>query len=161
MTLLQKFLKDTTPELVERNVRLQAIGRLDELPAGCQRQLQASIETTAGNTGLTLVLALSYSGRVEVIDAVKSVLREVQEGRLDPANIDVDLFGKHLYTHRYPDPDLLIRTSGEMRLSNFLLWQLSYTEIYFTRTLWPDFRKEDLLEAVHDYANRQRRYGSL
>ncbi len=161
MTLLQQFLKDTTPELVERNVRLQAIGRLDELPAGCQRQLRTSMETTAGNTGLTLVLALSYSGRTEIVDAVKSLLQEVKLGRLDPAMIDPELFGKHLYTHAYPDPDLLIRTSGEMRLSNFLLWQLSYTEIYFTRTLWPDFRKKDLLEAVQDYANRQRRYGSL
>ena len=161
MTLLQKFLRDTTPELVERNVRLQAIGRLAELPAGCLRQLHASIETTAKNTGLTLILALSYSGRVELIDAVKSIVSDVQKGQLDPAAIDPEVFGRHLYTRAFPDPDLLIRTSGEMRLSNFLLWQLSYTEIYFTRTLWPDFRKEDLLEAVQDYANRQRRYGSL
>ncbi len=161
MALLQKFLKDTTPELHERNVRLHAIGRLDELPAGCRRQLHESIESTATNTGLTLILALSYSGRAELIDAMKSILHEVQQGGLDPANIDPELVSRHLYTHDYPDPDLLIRTSGEMRLSNFLLWQLSYTEIYFTRTLWPDFRKEDLLEAVHDYANRQRRYGSL
>ncbi len=161
MALLQKFLRDTTPELTERNVRLQAIGRLDELPAGCLRQLNASIETTANNTGLTLILALSYSGRVELIDAVKKIAQEVQAGKIDPATIDPELFSRHLYTRAYPDPDLLIRTSGEMRLSNFLLWQLSYTEIYFTRTLWPDFRKEDLLEAVNDYANRQRRYGSL
>lgn len=161
MTLLQKFLKDTTPELVDRNVRLQAIGRLAELPGGCQRQLQKSIETTASNTGLTLILALSYSGRIEMIDAVKDVVREVQLGHIDPASIDAEMFGRHLYTRGYPDPDLLIRTSGEMRLSNFLLWQMSYTEIYFTKTLWPDFRKEDLLEAVQDYGNRQRRYGSL
>ena len=161
MALLQKFLRDTTPELIERNVRLQAIGRLDELPAGCLRQLHTSIETTANNTGLTLVLALSYSGRVELIDAVKSIAQEVHAGKLDPAAIDAEMFSRHLYTRAYPDPDLLIRTSGEMRISNFLLWQLSYTEIYFTRTLWPDFRKEDLLAAVHDYANRQRRYGSL
>ena len=161
MTLLQKFLRDTTPELVERNVRLRAIGRLEELPAGCQRQLQTSIETTADNTGLTLILALSYSGRTEMIDAVKSILHAVERGELDPATISPETFSGYLYTRGYPDPDLLIRTSGEMRLSNFLLWQLSYTEIYFTRTLWPDFRKEDLLEAVQDYANRQRRYGSL
>ena len=161
MTLLQKFLRDTTPELHERNVRLQAIGRLEELPAGCQRQLNRSIEATAANTGLTLVLALSYGSRVEMIDAVQALAREVQLGRVDPAAIDAEMFGQHLYTRRYPDPDLLIRTSGEMRLSNFLLWQLSYTEIYFTRTLWPDFRKQDLLEAVEDYGNRQRRYGSL
>ena len=161
MTLLQKFLKDTTPELLDRNVRLQAIGRLSELPGGCQRQLQKSIDATAANTGLTLILALSYSARAEMIDAVKAVVRDVQSGHVDPNAIDAELFARHLYTHAYPDPDLLIRTSGEMRLSNFLLWQLSYTEIYFTRTLWPDFRKEDLLEAVQDYGNRQRRYGSL
>ena len=161
MALLQKFLRDTTPELTERNVRLQAIGRLDELPAGCRRQLDESIAATADNSGLTLILALSYSGRIELIDAVKALADKVRAGQLDPASIDPELFSRHLYTRDYPDPDLLIRTSGEMRLSNFLLWQLSYTEIYFTRTLWPDFRKEDLLEAVHDYANRQRRYGSL
>ena len=161
MALLQKFLKDTTPELMERNVRLQAIGRLHELPEACHKQLHKSIEQTAENTGLTLVLALSYSGRAEMIDAVKSIVREVEAGHIDEAMINPDLFSKHLYTRCYPDPDLLIRTSGEMRLSNFLLWQLSYTEIYFTRTLWPDFRKEDLLAAVQDYSNRQRRYGSL
>ena len=134
MTLLQKFLKDTTPELSERNVRLQAIGRLTELPHGCQRQLQKSIETTAANTGLTLVLALSYGARIEMIDAIKNIVREVQSGQIDPAAIDAELFSRHLYTRCYPDPDLLIRTSGEMRLSNFLLWQMSYTEIYFTKT---------------------------
>ncbi len=161
MSLLQKFLRDTTPELHERNVRLHAIGRLDDLPAGCLAQLRNSIASTAANTGLTLILALSYSGRAEVIDAVKSIAREITEGRIDEAMIDPALFSRHLYTRDYPDPDLLIRTSGEMRISNFLLWQLSYTEIYFTKTLWPDFRKEDLLEAVRDYSNRQRRYGSL
>ena len=161
MGLLQRFLKETTPELMEKNVRLHAIGRLTDLPANCLEQLHVSIEQTAQNTGLTLILALSYSGRVELIDAVKSLLREVEEGHIDRGMIDADLFSRHLYTRHYPDPDLLIRTSGEMRLSNFLLWQLSYTEIYFTKTLWPDFRKEDLLEALRDYGNRQRRYGSL
>ena len=161
MRLLQKFLRDTTPELQERNVRLQAIGRIDELPDACRRQLHASIEQTAANSGLTLVLALSYGARTEIIDAIKSIVREVGQGRLAEAAIDPGLVSRHLYTHAYPDPDLLIRTSGEMRLSNFLLWQLSYAEIYFTPTLWPDFRKQDLLEAVHDYSNRQRRFGSL
>ena len=161
MRLLHKFLEDTTPELMERNVRLQAIGRIDELPKVCRRQLLGSIEQTAGNSGLTLILALSYGARAEIIDAIKSIASEVAQGRLDPEMIDPELVSQHLYTRCYPDPDLLIRTSGEMRLSNFLLWQLSYAEIYFTRTLWPDFRKEDLLEAVHDYSNRQRRFGSL
>jgi undecaprenyl diphosphate synthase len=161
MNLLQKFLQETTPELIEKNVRLRAIGRLSELPAACQKQLNASIAATAGCGGLTLILALSYSGRAEVIDAVKSLLADVAAGRLREADIDADVFSQHLYTRDLPDPDLLIRTSGEMRLSNFLLWQLSYTEIHFTKTLWPDFRKEDLLEAVRDYSNRQRRYGSV
>ena len=143
MALLQKILRDTTPQLM------------------CRKQLFASVEQTSKNTGLTLILALSYGGRTELIDAVQSIAREVKEGRLAEEGITPELFGQHLYTKDYPDPDLLIRTSGEMRLSNFLLWQLSYTEIYFTRTLWPDFRKEDLLAAVHDYSNRQRRYGSL
>ncbi len=161
MHLLQKFLRDTTPELMERNVRLQAIGRVEQLPKACRGQLDLSIEQTAANTGLTLILALSYGARTEIIDAVKSIVREVAAGHLDEATIDSDLFSRHLYTRDYPDPDLLIRTSGEMRLSNFLLWQLSYAEIHFTRVLWPDFRKQDLLEAVHDYSNRQRRFGSL
>ena len=161
MLLLQKFLRDTTAELLAKNVRLQAIGRIHELPAACQRQLRQSIEQTARSTGLTLVLALSYGARTEMIDAIRSVVREVQEGRIEEAAINPELFSRHLYTRAYPDPDLLIRTSGEMRLSNFLLWQASYAELYFTKTLWPDFRKEDLLEAVRDYSNRQRRYGSL
>jgi undecaprenyl diphosphate synthase len=161
MSLLKKFLLETTPELLEKNVRLQAIGRLSELPAGCQEQLRASMAATAACTGLTLILALSYSGRAEVIDAVKSLVADVAAGRLKERDINADVFSQHLYTRNLPDPDLLIRTSGEMRLSNFLLWQLSYTEIHFTRTLWPDFRKEDLLEAVRDYSNRQRRYGSV
>ena len=130
MKLLERFLKKRTPELMEKNVRLQAIGRLTDLPGACQRELHRAIETTAGNTALTLILALSYSGRMEVIDAIKSLLREIDLGHIDKAMIDVEMFSKHLYTRYYPDPDLLIRTSGEMRLSNFLLWQLSYTEIY-------------------------------
>ncbi len=161
MRLLQNFLKDTTPELMEKNVRLHAIGRIDELPDSCRAELHRSIERTAANTGLTLILALSYGGRTEIIDAVRSVVREVRAGHLDEAMVDPELFSRHLYTRAYPDPDLLIRTSGEMRLSNFLLWQLSYAEIYFTRVLWPDFRKQDLLAAVEDYSNRQRRFGSL
>jgi len=161
MKLLERFLKQPTPELMEKNVRLQAIGRLTDLPAPCQRELQRAIETTSGNTALTLILALSYSGRLEVIDAIKSLLAGIDLGHIDKAAIDVEMFSKHLYTKHYPDPDLLIRTSGEMRLSNFLLWQLSYTEIFVTPKLWPDFRKKDLLEAIRDYGSRQRRYGGI
>jgi undecaprenyl diphosphate synthase len=161
MKLLERFLRQRTPELMEKNVRLEAIGRLTDLPGACQRELQRAIDTTSGNTALTLILALSYSGRMEVIDAIQSLLREIDLGHIDKAMIDVEMFSKHLYTTSYPDPDLLIRTSGEMRLSNFLLWQLAYTEIFVTPKLWPDFRKKDLLEAIQDYGSRQRRYGGL
>ncbi len=161
MRLLEKFLKEKTPELQEKNVRLQAIGRLTDLPASCQRQLHESIESTARNDGLTLVLALSYGARLEIIDGIHSLLRELEGGHIDKAMIDVKMFSKHLYTRYYPDPDLLIRTSGEMRLSNFLLWQLSYTEMYVTPKLWPDFRKEDLFAAVEEFRQRQRRYGGV
>ena len=161
MRLLERFLKEKTPELVEKNVRLQAIGRLTDLPESCQKQLHKTIEKTASNTGLTLILALSYGGRLEIIDGIKSLLRAVDLGHIDKGMIDVEMFSKHLYTRYYPDPDLLIRTSGEMRLSNFLLWQLSYTEIYVTPKLWPDFNKADLLAAVEEYGRRQRRYGGL
>jgi undecaprenyl diphosphate synthase len=161
MRLLEKFLKEKTPELLEKNVRLQAIGRLTDLPRGAQEQLHKSIEQTAGNTGLTLILALSYGGRLEIIDGIKSLLRAIELGHIDKAMIDVAMFSKHLYTRYYPDPDLLIRTSGEMRLSNFLLWQTSYTEMYVTPKLWPDFKKQDLVAAVEEFGHRQRRYGAV
>ena len=161
MRLLERFLKEKTPELLEKNVRLQAIGRLTDLPVACQRQLHKSIEQTAANNGLTLILALSYGGRLEIIDGIKSLLHAIELGHIDRAMIDVEMFSKHLYTRYYPDPDLLIRTSGEMRISNFLLWQLSYTEMYVTPKLWPDFGKEDLFAAVEEYGQRQRRYGGL
>ncbi len=161
MKLLERFLKDKTPELQEKNVKLQAIGRLTDLPASCQRRLHDSIEKTAGNTGLTLILALSYGGRLEIIDGIRSLLHEVEAGHIDRAMIDVEMFSKHLYTRYYPDPDLLIRTSGEMRISNFLLWQLSYTEMYVTPKLWPDFTRKDLQAAVEEFGKRQRRYGTV
>ncbi len=161
MKLLERFLKKETPELMKQNVRLQAIGRITDLPASCQRELHRAIETTAANTGVTLILALSYSGRLEIIDGIKSIIESVQRGHIDKAMIDVEMFSKHLYTRYYPDPDLLIRTSGEMRISNFLLWQLSYTEMYVTPKMWPEFRREDLLDAIDEYSKRQRRYGGL
>ena len=161
MRLLEKFLKEKTPELIEKNVRLQAIGRLTDLPERCQEQLHKTIELTAGNNGLTLILALSYAGRLEIIDGIKSLLRAIELGHIDKGMIDVEMFSKHLYTRYYPDPDLLIRTSGEMRLSNFLLWQTSYTEMYVTPKLWPDFTKQDLFAAVEEYGRRQRRYGGV
>jgi undecaprenyl diphosphate synthase len=161
MKLLERFLKKETPELMEQNVRLQAIGRITDLPASCQRELHRAVETTSKNTGVTLILALSYSGRLEIIDGIKSILDSVERGHIDKGMIDVEMFSKHLYTRYYPDPDLLIRTSGEMRISNFLLWQLSYTEMYVTPKMWPEFRREDLLDAINEYSKRQRRYGGL
>ena len=161
MKLLEHFIAQETPELVEKGIRLQAIGRLTDLPDSCQRRLHESIEATAQGTALTLVLALSYSARVEMADAVKSIVRDIQAGRIDSAMIDPELISRHLYTRIYPDPDLLIRTSGEMRLSNFLLWQLSYTEIYVTEKLWPDFGKDDLRDAIAAYHKRERRFGGV
>ncbi|MCB1097527.1 MAG: isoprenyl transferase, partial [Verrucomicrobiae bacterium] len=161
MTLLERFLKEKTDEMLEKNVRLQAIGRLNTLPARCQKQLNASIAKTASNTGLTVILALSYGAREEIIDGIKSLLRNIDEGHIDRAMIDEDIFSKHLYTRYYPDPDLLIRTSGEMRISNFMLWQISYAEIFVTKKLWPDFDKEDLIAAVDDFRGRNRRFGAL
>ena len=161
MRLLQQFLKSKTAEMMEQNVRLQAIGRLHDLPEACQAELHRSITKTAQNTGLTLILALSYGGREEIIDGVKSLLESVERGHLDKAMIDGEVFSKHLYTRYYPDPDLLIRTSGELRLSNFLLWQMSYTEFYVTEKLWPDFGREALLEALRAFNARSRRFGGV
>jgi undecaprenyl diphosphate synthase len=161
MKLLEHFIAQETPELVEKGIRLQAIGRLTDLPESCQRRLHESIKATAHGTALTLVLALSYSARMEMADAVKSIVRDIQAGRIDSAMIDSELISRHLYTRTYPDPDLLIRTSGEMRLSNFLLWQLSYTEIVVTAKLWPDFSKDDLQAAIGEFNQRDRRFGGV
>ena len=161
MTLLKRFLKERTKEMMERNVRLQAIGRLNDLPEDCLKTLHDSIEKTSQNSGITLILALSYGGREEIIDGIKSIVRHVKEGHIDPAMIDPDLFSKHLYTRYYPDPDLLIRTSGEMRISNFLLWQISYTEMVITEKLWPDFGKDDFVSAIEEYSRRNRRFGGI
>ncbi len=161
MKLLELFLRKEGQELMEKNIRLQAIGRLNDLPDSCQRELHRVIEATSQNTAMTLILALSYGSRDEIIDGVKSLIQSVQNGHLDTAMIDAEVFSKHLYTRYYPDPDLLIRTSGEMRLSNFLLWQLSYAEFYITDKLWPDFRKPDLRAAVSAYGRRHRRFGAV
>jgi undecaprenyl diphosphate synthase len=161
MGLLQRFLKDYTADLRKRSVKLQAIGRLNEMPPGVQTQIRESIEATAAGQSLTTILAVNYSGRAEIVDAVKRIVEEVVAGRLAKDQIDAEAFEQKLYTHNWPDPDLFIRTSGEMRISNFLLWQLSYTEIYVTQKLWPDFRKEDLLEAVKEFGRRNRRYGGV
>ena len=161
MHLLEFYLKQEIPELNKNNVRLAAIGRIHELPQSGQQQLQKSIEALSKNTGLTLVLALSYGGRAEIVDAVRSIAREMKAGRLDVADIDEKVISNHLYTRSIPDPDLLIRTSGEMRVSNFLLWQISYAELVITPTLWPDFRKPQFFAALEEYARRHRRFGGV
>ena len=161
MGLLQKFLKDYTADLCKRSVRLEVIGRLQEIPPGVQRQLRESMQATADGKNLTTILAVNYSGRTEIVDATKKIVDEVLAGRLAKDDIDSEVFQKCLYTRNWPDPDLFIRTSGEMRISNFLLWQLSYTEIYVTQKLWPDFRKQDLIEAVQEFGRRSRRYGAI
>ncbi len=161
MDLLERFLKKKTPEMHKQGVRLHAIGRLDTLPDSCRRELDRAIEQTSSNRDLDLVLALSYGSREEIVDAAQVLAREAVAGEIDPESIDCEAFAKRLYTAEIPDPDLLIRTSGEFRLSNFLLWQCSYAEIVITRKYWPDFKKADLHEAVEEYARRHRRFGAI
>jgi len=161
MRYLVHYLKRETPDLNKNNVRLEAIGQIDRLPENVREQLRKSREALAGNTGLTLILALSYSGRTELVDAVRAIAGKVKDGSLDAKDIDEATISEHLYTRQWPDPDLLIRTSGEMRVSNFLLWQISYTEFIVTPTLWPDFRRPQLEEAIQEYARRHRRFGGL
>ena len=161
MKYLVQFLKQETPELMKHGVRLRTIGRTDLLPADAQAQLAQTIETTRENNALTLILALSYSSREEITSTLRTLAAQVQAGKLSPEAIDEKLISENLYTREYPDPDILIRTSGEMRVSNFLLWQISYSEIYVTSTLWPDFREEQFCEALEEYARRDRRVGKV
>lgn len=159
MHMLQKYLKERTPEMMEKNVRLHAIGELYMLPKGAQEALERSKETTKNNTGLNLVLALSYGSRQEITHAAQELAKQVQAGTLQPQDITPDMLGNHLYTAGMPDPDLLIRTSGELRISNYLLWQISYAEIYVTDVLWPDFGRAEFDAALESFAARNRRFG--
>jgi undecaprenyl diphosphate synthase len=160
--LLRYYLRQELPNLQKNDIRLQAIGRLEALPAQVRRELEAAIEATAQNRGLLVNLAINYGGRAEIVDAVNTILDMARlEGSLDSLKVDEDLIATNLYTASCPDPDLLIRTSGEMRISNFLLWQIAYAELYVTETLWPDFTRTDLLQAVLEYQKRDRRYGGL
>jgi len=161
MNLLDRFLAERTAEIMERNIRLRAIGHLDDLPDNARRRLDTAMEKSAGNTALTLTIALSYGARTEIVDAARALAREVQAGTLNPDSITEETISSHLYTAGVPDPDLLIRTSGEMRVSNFLLWQISYAEIVVTPKRWPEFGKEDLFAAIREYAGRHRRYGGI
>jgi len=161
MLLLERFLNEKKEEMIKEGVRLRSIGRIADLPAPCQKKLLEVVDATANNTKLHVILALSYSGRSEIIDAVRSIARDAAAGELGVEDITSEFFADRLFTAGIPDPDLLIRTSGEMRISNFLLWQLSYTEIHVTKKLWPDFGKADFFEALADYATRTRRFGGV
>src|SRR5579871_6194218 len=160
--LLRYYLRQELPDLQRNDVRLQAIGRLEALPSQVRRELEAGVEATAQNRGLLVNLAINYGGRAEIVDAINSILEMARlDGSIHSLKLDEDLISDSLYTASYPDPDLLIRTSGEMRISNFLLWQIAYAELYVTETLWPDFSRADLLKAVIEYQRRDRRYGGL
>jgi len=159
MTLLVHTIRGEIKTLTDNNVRLTTIGNTESLPADCRKELNEAMRETAANTGLTLILALSYSGRWEIIEAVRQLAIDVRDGHLTPAEIDETVFGQHLTTGGIPDPELMIRTSGEMRISNFMLWQLAYSELYMPDVLWPDFRKEHLYEALLSYQERERRFG--
>jgi undecaprenyl diphosphate synthase len=159
MELLVSTITAETPQLNKKNVRLQAIGNLNSLPPACLQELNESIELTSKNTGLTLVLALSYSSKWELISAVKQIATDAKNGLINIEDINEKNIEQYLCTKHIPDPELMIRTSGEHRISNFLLWQLAYAEFYFTDKLWPDFRKDDLYEAILNYQNRERRFG--
>lgn len=161
MTLLDRFLDEKAKDLDRQNVRLLAIGQLDRLPAKTRALIERIQARTAENTTMTLVLALSYGGREEIVAAARSLATDAAAGKISPAEIDAELFASRLQTAGIPDPDLLVRTSGEMRVSNFLLWQISYAEIVIVKKFWPDFRQRDLGEAVHEYQRRHRRFGAL
>ncbi|MDQ2177509.1 isoprenyl transferase [Marinifilum sp. D714] len=159
MSLLVEAIENETPTLMKNNVRLKAIGNLDSLPVEVREKLNGTINTTSVNTGLTLVLALSYSSRWEIVNAVKLIADKVADGQMSSEDINDSIFENHLTTAGIPDPELMIRTSGETRISNFLLWQLAYAELYFTELFWPDFDKEELYKALYNYQNRERRFG--
>jgi undecaprenyl diphosphate synthase len=159
MTILKRFLKSELKEMQENNIRFIAIGRTHKLPEDVRNLIEETIGKTAKNTGMTLALALSYGGRQEFSDAVQKIAKRIVSGDLQPSDINEELISDFLYTAGLPDPDLLIRTSGEYRISNFLLWQIAYAELYVTPTLWPDFRKEEYIKAIEEYQKRDRRFG--
>lgn len=159
MELLVSTINKEINKLMTNNVRLNAIGDLEMLPPKCYKELMGAINRTSANTGLTLTLALSYGSRREIVQATQKIADKIQKGELKVEDIDEKVFEENLYTADMPDPELLIRTSGEYRISNYLLWQIAYAELYFTSKLWPDFRREDLYEAILDYQSRERRFG--
>ena len=161
MRLLLEQLKEQTPKLHENNVRFRTIGDIEGLPENIVKEIRHAVDLMKDNTGLILNLALNYGGRQEIVSAVRSIAADVKAGKLDDEDIDEELFSQHLHTSGLPDPDLLVRTGGDMRISNYLLWQLAYTEIYVTEIFWPDFRSRDLLIALLSYQKRERRFGGI
>ena len=161
MGLMTHFLKEKTPKLMANNIRLRVIGQIDRLPESNRAALEKTIAKTVDNDGLTLVVALSYGSREEIVEATKRLMKKAVAGEVDPEQLDNELFSQQLDTAGIPDPDLLIRTSGEFRISNFLLWQISYAEIVITDTFWPDFRRQHLLDAIGEYQARHRRFGGI
>jgi len=161
MRLLREYLKQELPEIHRNNIRMLVIGRVDQLPEDVRSDVRDAMEMTAGNTGMKLAVALNYGGRAELVDAFNTILDRVRSNGAMHAPVDEKMISDNLYTAGMPDPDLLIRTSGEMRVSNFLLWQIAYAEIYVTETLWPDFSRPRLLEALVEFQKRERRYGGL
>ena len=157
--LLERYLDKEEDKLNENNIKLSVIGDIDGLPGSVRSRIRNVMESTSGNTGLTLNLALNYGSRQEILTAAKRVAQDVVAGRLVPEKIDEDIFSRHLYTNGLPDPDLVIRTSGECRVSNFLLWQIAYSELYIAKKLWPDFKKADFKTAIKEYQRRERRFG--
>ncbi len=161
MLILKRFLKSELKEMQDNNIRLDAIGQIDRLPPDVVEQLVKTKELTKNNDGMLLNLALSYGGRAEIVRMVKDIAADAKSGKIDLDSITEELVSQHLYTKDIPDPDLIIRTSGEMRISNFLLWQIAYSEIYVTDTLWPDFGKDEFIRTLKDYQKRERRYGAV
>ncbi len=161
MHLLEQYMIEERGTIMEQNVRVKTIGRREGIPEGVIREMDKTIELSSTNSGTQLCLAINYGGRIELVDAIRSIAHEVHEGRLAPDEIDLQAVESRLYTAGMPDPDLLIRTAGEMRVSNFLLWQISYAEIWVTQRCWPEFEERDLHAAIRDYAERDRRFGGL
>jgi undecaprenyl diphosphate synthase len=159
MRLLDRYLQSELDEVMRNGIQVRAIGRLDRLPQAVRERVRDAVERTRDNREMTLVFGLSYGGRAEIVDAARRLLRDAELGKVDPERLDEKTFAAYLYDPEVPDPDLLIRTGNEQRVSNFLLWQIAYTELYATEVMWPDFRKSDLVEAVLDYQSRERRFG--
>jgi undecaprenyl diphosphate synthase len=161
MELLKRFLKSETAEMMENSIRLSAIGQIDRLPQDVRSTLEETMTATQQNSGMTLTLALSYGGRAEIVRMARHIAEKASSGAVTPASLTADVIADHLYTGGMPDPDLLIRTGGEMRISNFLLWQIAYAEIVVTETLWPDFKKEEFIQSIFEYQSRERRFGRV